>query len=95
MESVASRQIFTAEQWQELRQDLSLTDRQAQIVELLLAGQADKQIAFTLQMSMGTLRTHFSRLFRRFGVQDRFEFITSIYAHFLDKCQMCNCPRFR
>jgi len=95
MESVANRQIFTAEQWQELKLDLALTDRQAQIVELLLAGQADKQIAYHLQMSMGTLRTHFSRLFRRFGVQDRFEFITTIYTHFLEKCQLCNCPRFR
>lgn len=40
-----------------------VTDREAEILELLSFGFEDKEITSVLGMSLGTLRTHLSRLF--------------------------------
>jgi DNA-binding CsgD family transcriptional regulator len=40
-----------------------MTDREAEILELLSFGFEDKEITSVLGMSLGTLRTHISRLF--------------------------------
>ncbi|MEO9049675.1 MAG: LuxR C-terminal-related transcriptional regulator [Candidatus Dormiibacterota bacterium] len=40
-----------------------ITDREAEILELLSFGLEDKEITSVLGMSLGTLRTHLSRLF--------------------------------
>lgn len=95
MELTATSQVFTTHQWEELKHELSLTDRQSEIVERLLSGQGDKQIAHELQMSAGTLRTHLDRLFRRFAAKDRSELVAYVFTRFLKQCQSCGCPRFR
>jgi len=79
--------------WAELKQDLSLSRRQADVVEQLLQGHSDKQIARELQMSVPTVRTHLCRLFSRFGVEDRCELIVHVYARSREKCMACGCPR--
>ncbi len=93
MESATSRRVFSGREWSELKQDLSLSPRQADVVEQLLLGHSDKQIARELQMSVPTVRTHLCRLFSRFGVEDRCELIVHVYSCFRDKCQAYGCPR--
>jgi DNA-binding NarL/FixJ family response regulator len=93
METVAVRQVFSANEWMELKRDLSLSPRQADVVEQLLQGHSDKQIAHELQMSVPTVRTHLCRLFTRFGVEDRCELIVHVYRRFREKCQASGCPR--
>jgi DNA-binding CsgD family transcriptional regulator len=93
METVAVRQVFSGDEWIELKRDLSLSPRQADVVEQLLQGHSDKQIAHELQMSVPTVRTHLCRLFTRFGVEDRCELIVHVYRRFREKCQACGCPR--
>ena len=56
-------------------EQLDLPRRQGQIVRCLLRGKSDKEISATLGISVPTVRTHMSRLFRKFGVSDRVELI--------------------
>jgi DNA-binding NarL/FixJ family response regulator len=84
---------FSANQWAELKRDLALSPRQAQVVEQLLLGHSDKRIASELQMSVATVRTHLGRLFSRLDVADRCGLIAHVYARFLERCGSCGCPR--
>lgn len=95
METTTGRRVFSGHEWAELKRDLSLSPRQADVVEQLLSGHSDKQIAHELQMSVPTVRTHLCRLFSRFGVEDRCELIVHVYSRFREKCQAYGCPRIR
>jgi len=62
---------LTAEECRELVCTLGLPPRQARIVELILAGKKDKQIAAALGLKRCTVRTYLGRIFIRLGVSDR------------------------
>jgi len=49
----------------------TLTDRELQVLELLAAGQRNKEIAATLSISEDTARTHIKSIFVKFNVHDR------------------------
>jgi len=49
----------------------TLTGRELQVLELLAAGQRNKEIAATLSMSEDTARTHIKSIFVKFNVHDR------------------------
>jgi len=49
----------------------ALTDRELQVLELLAAGQRNKEIAATLSISEDTARTHIKSIFVKFNVHDR------------------------
>lgn len=51
----------------------SLTRREGQLVALLAQGLKNKEIAFALTISEGTVKVYLSRLFQKLGVKDRFE----------------------
>jgi len=80
-------QVFSETEWTDLHHSLGLSRRQAQIVERLLCGRSDKQIA------VPTVRTHLGRLFMRFGVADRCELILHMFACFREQCRRRDCPR--
>lgn len=48
-----------------------VTAREAEVLRLLASGLQDKEIVATLGMSLGTLRTHISRLFVKSGQRRR------------------------
>jgi len=50
-----------------------LSNREGQFVGLLSMGMSNREIAATLRLSEGTVRVYLSRMFRKFGVSDRFE----------------------
>jgi DNA-binding NarL/FixJ family response regulator len=50
---------------------LGLTDRECQILELLAAGHANKEIARTLDVSPNTVKTHIANLFQKLEVERR------------------------
>jgi len=60
------------------------TLRERQILELLATGLTDKEIANQLHMSMGTLRTHLSRLFLKSG-QKRRTGLVAVYLRTRDR----------
>jgi DNA-binding NarL/FixJ family response regulator len=71
---------LSEQEWDLLTNDLKLSPRQAAIARLVARGMADKQIAWQLGISFGTLRTHMSRLFHKCSVNDRLELLACIYA---------------
>ena len=72
--------LFSDGEWTRAQQELGLSRRQAQIVRLVLEGNADKQIAQKLNISMTTVRTHLHRLFEKFKLNDRLELTLLVLA---------------
>lgn len=50
-----------------------LTNRERQLLMLVAQGLANKEIGARLGIGEGTVKVYFSKLFRKLGVQDRFE----------------------
>jgi len=50
-----------------------LSRREIQLLNLVVQGLSNKEISSVLQLSEGTIKYYFSRLFRKIGVNDRFE----------------------
>jgi len=50
-----------------------LSRREAQLVNLLAQGYKNKEIAYTLGISEGTIKVYLSKLYRKLGVKDRYE----------------------
>jgi DNA-binding NarL/FixJ family response regulator len=53
--------------------DPRLTPREKQIVDLLLAGCGNAEIAKELKITPHTVKLHFNRIFLRFGICDGFK----------------------
>ncbi len=70
---------FSKPEWQSLTDRLSLPERQAEILGLLLEGDNDKQIARKLGISLPTLRTHLQRTYARFKVSNRTSLIVELF----------------
>jgi len=96
MRATTSVCVFSDEEWSDLKRDLLLSHRQADVVEQLLMGHSDKQIAYNLQMSVSSVRTHLSKVFLRLGVGDRCELLVHLFAHSRERnrCEDCRYPHF-
>lgn len=71
---------LAAEQWEAVAHSLEFSPQQSRIVELLLRGFKDKQIAAELHLGVPTIRTYLKRIFDRLGVSDRVELILRVFA---------------
>ena len=71
--------LLTSAEWDHVVQSLRLTGQQAKIVELLLRGNKDKQIAAGMGLSNWTVRTQLTRLFRRLDVADRVGLVLRVF----------------
>jgi len=80
-------EIFSESEWAELVSDLSLSTRQAEVVEQLLLGHSDKQIATDMQISVWGVRAHLKRLFSKFDLQDRHELVLYVFSYFRQRCR--------
>ena len=72
--------LFTEQEWIRLREHLGLPQRQAEITRHIMCGKSDKQIAHAMGISITTVRTHVSRLFRKFDLNDRMELMLHVFA---------------
>ncbi len=79
-------QPFSEREWAHLKEHLRLPPRQAEIARHILCGQSDKQIAREMGISLGTVRTHLSRLLGRFGLGDRVELLLYLLACLRQQC---------
>lgn len=57
------------------RQTLGISDREFEVLELLAAGQSNKQIANNLNVSPNTVKTHVAKLYGKLEVSRRTEAI--------------------
>ncbi|MGE0366577.1 MAG: response regulator transcription factor [Phycisphaerales bacterium] len=90
---------FTETVWLHVALALRLAPQQSRIVELLLQGKRDKQIATELGLTIPTVRTYLARTFQRVGVADRVELILRVFAVAeqlrREGCTCPDCPRSR
>jgi DNA-binding NarL/FixJ family response regulator len=66
--------VFPAEITEKLARSESepaLTRREQEVLTLIVGGQSNKEIAETLQISLGTVKLHTSHLLAKLGVLDR------------------------
>lgn len=87
--------IFLESEWSELVNELSLSPRNAEVVEHLFLGQSDKQIAREMHISVPTIRTYLSRLFSKFDVQDRCELMLYVLHQFRESRRKYGCHYLR
>ncbi len=57
------------------RRQFGISDREREILELLLDGKGDKEIGFLLGISYHTVRSHISKIFKKCGAQNRIELL--------------------
>ncbi len=74
--------IFTSSEWKIIVENLSLSHRQEEVVYCLLSGLSDKQISQKLVISLATVRTHMSRLFLKYQVEDRGGIILLVFKKY-------------
>ncbi len=66
--------------WLRVAKELQLSPQQQRIVELILSGRKDKEIAREMGLRIPTVRTYLQRIFLREGVRDRMELVLRVCA---------------
>jgi DNA-binding NarL/FixJ family response regulator len=65
-------------EWTVTAQELGLTPRQGEILDLVLRGLPNKRIALTLNVSESTVKEHVTGILEKLGVRNRVEAITKL-----------------
>jgi len=78
-----ARELSRRERWEHL--EPLLTGREAEVVQLVVSGVANKDIAFQLNMTPGTAKVHLNNIFRKLKVASRAELISLVGAGGLHK----------
>lgn len=71
---------FPADEWNAIIVALDIPSQEAKVVELVLRGLRDKQIAAALGIKITTVRTKLRRTFAGLGVSDRMELVLHVFA---------------
>ena len=74
-------ELFSEQDWTRLKEDLGLPPRQAEVLRCVLRGMGDKQVADATGITVNSVRSHMSRLFTRFGSNDRVELILCMFGY--------------
>jgi len=61
------------------KQEHDLTDRETEVLSLMLGGKSEKAIATRLKIAPGTVRTHVVHIYQKLGVRTRAELFANIY----------------
>jgi DNA-binding NarL/FixJ family response regulator len=73
-----ARELSRRERWEQL--EPLLTGRETEVVQLVVGGVANKDIAFQLNMTPGTAKVHLNNIFRKLKVASRAELISLVGA---------------
>lgn len=74
--------LFTSQEWAALVRALGLTQRQSEVVNSVICGLSDKQIADAMKVKPPTVRTHLQRVYAKLGVRDRTELVVHCFSVF-------------
>lgn len=73
-------ELVSEEEWTLLKENLSLSSRQADIVRQILYAKSDREIARELDISVPTVRTYMTRMFQKFAVKDRVGLLVHVFT---------------
>ena len=65
-------------------EDIGLTDRQAQVLCLMMRGMTNRDIAVQLELSEGTVKIHVSAIFKALGVSNRTQALVTADRYNID-----------
>ncbi|MDN4607166.1 EAL domain-containing protein [Sporosarcina highlanderae] len=68
-----------------IKKEYSITAREFEVFDLLLAGLNNKEISQYLYISEHTVKNHISRIFRKMSVTDRAQAMAMVYQHCVTK----------
>lgn len=70
--------------WTTIVRSLRLSAREADVVELILSGHTETEMAMTLKISRHTVHSHLERLYRKLGVTDRCQVVVRIFQQHVE-----------
>lgn len=85
--------LFDAETWVAVVDTLGLAPQQARIVERILRGMCNKQIARDLGIGEPTVNTYLTRTYRRLGVNDRLQLVLRVFKAAWDCRSAAECRK--
>jgi len=83
---------LAAVHWTAVAEALALSPQQTRIVELVLRGMKDKDIADELRLTVPTVRTYLSRIFAKLKVDDRVGLILYVFSLAQEINPRDHCP---
>lgn len=81
-----SPRFLPAQDWESVSRLLGLSKRQCSITAGLLDGMHEADIAKSLEISVHTVHTYVSRLYRRLGVRSRAEVVVRVFEAYVACC---------
>ncbi len=74
--------MFTPEQWGKIHNILNVTNREMDVVRLIVAHESEKEVARDLGIKLSTVHSHILRIYQKLGINCRSELIARVYdAH--------------
>ena len=85
------RPFFIKEsRWCEITRTLKISGRESEIIQYIMAGETEGEIASSLGISAHTVHTHLERLYNKLKVNSRAQLITRIFAEYVSLDTSCN-----
>jgi DNA-binding CsgD family transcriptional regulator len=75
--------FLPADRWSVISAQLELSNREMQIVALILHDEAEASIARELGISSHTVHTHLERLYRKVNVSSRCELVLRVFREYV------------
>lgn len=83
--------VVTEDRWRSIAALLNLSPRELQIVQHFFSGENEAITAFNLDISVHTVHTHISRLYRKLDVHDRCELLLLLFNAYCATCSDEQC----
>lgn len=79
VDPAVAREATRRHQWEQLSR--ALTPREREIVDLIADGRSNKDLAFALGLSEGTVKVHINNIFRKLGASTRADVVRMALAN--------------
>jgi DNA-binding CsgD family transcriptional regulator len=84
--------VISEQEWTQLRQHLSLSAREAEILKRVIYGKSTGEIAYELGLSTRTVRTKIDRMYKEFDLSDRVNLVLHVLVSLRECWEQDNRP---
>jgi DNA-binding CsgD family transcriptional regulator len=85
MAEVMQVEFLPPQAWLALSRSLQLSEREAQVVRLILRDESEAGIATALGISSHTVHTHLERLYRKLNVTSRCQVVIRLFRAYVER----------